>query len=207
MSKNFVLRTRIKSNAKGTVFFRWLGKHGKALNPGQEVEVDGAYPSEVSHKRYKPCCVNDISRGIVDVTIITDLPVSSPADVAPIVDSSATSVEVSTGTADTDTRFGTGTVEDYLPKKVSLPGHDIDFPAGPENTKKMFETDTTLTHGEAAPISKEAQKESTASPTPNPAGEATKAPAKRRPGRRPAKQSTSDAPKKAAPKKTATKGA
>jgi len=216
MSKELTLRTRVKSNANSKLFFHWIGKHGMTLNPGQEVELDGAYPSEVQHKRYKPCCVSDINRGIVDVTIITSLPVETPqvaakkATKAAKTDSSAESVDVTSGSTDTDTRFGTGTVEDYLPKKVALPGHDVDFPAGPGNTKKMFETDTTLTHAEAASISEAAQPvkdADTPSPAEKPAAEAAKAPAKRAPRRRTTKQSTTGASKKAAPKKTAAKDA
>ena len=158
MSKELTLRTRVKSNASSKLFFRWIGKHGMTLNPGQEVELDGAYPSEVQHKRYKPCCASDIKRGIVDVTIITDLPVETPqaaakkAAKAVKTDSSAESVDVTSGITDTDTRFGTGTAEDFLPPKVTLPGHDADFPSAPPQTKRVFETGTTITHEEAADL-------------------------------------------------------
>jgi len=191
-----------------------MGKHGMTLNPGQEVEIDGAYPSEVGNKRYKPCCVSDIKRGIVDVTIITDLPVETPKAAAKKVakaektDSSAESVDVTSGITDTDTRFGTGTAEDFLPPKVTLPGHNADFPSAPPQTKRVFETGTTITHEEAAelrvseaPTTKLAEPATTVAP---PAKEEKK-PTTRRPRTRKAAVDAegNKAPTKLAPAKNA----
>ena len=169
-----ILRSKVKNLTNGPLMLRWLEKGGRHLQAGEEVEVDGAYPTAVVNPRFVSSCLYDIENGRVSVALVTSLPTEKPSKAA-LAETAADTRRLggtsSQGAAPAsvkpakdpakEERWGKGTIEDQKPAPVVLPGHEetlAHVPGTPEHaaaeaaspkTLKIFDEDTTLTDDQA----------------------------------------------------------
>lgn len=130
-----VLKTRIKNTSGHDMLFRWIAPRGQYLAAGEEVIVDGAYPTAVENRRFSSSCVYDIVHGRVSVVLITNLDIApvEEEDIrkavavepkpAPVPPAEAEKTEL-TQQAPVDERWQQGTIEGSKPKPITLPGHE-----------------------------------------------------------------------------------
>lgn len=130
--KTVMLKTSIKNTSGQDMLFRWIAPRGQYLKAGEEIIVDGAYPTAVQNRRFVSSCEYDILNGRVEVQLVTNLQTKCPTehlvkDQVPAVEEKVELQEqkpVTGALGKKDERWQQGTIEGSKPKPITLPGHE-----------------------------------------------------------------------------------
>jgi len=133
------LKTKLKNLTKEPLFLRWVAPRGASLNPGEELVVEGAYPSVIKKGHLVKSCEFDIEHGRIEATIITNIPTGSvpTAAKAAVCKGNCGKATVETSTpfvtpiVDQDEKVHSpdgmvtsGTIESRKPAAITLSGHE-----------------------------------------------------------------------------------
>lgn len=76
-----VLKTQIKNNSNTTRNLRWAGVKGVSIAPNETVMLEGAYPTACRNQACISQFMHEFSSKLIDVVLVTDLPVNTPDNV------------------------------------------------------------------------------------------------------------------------------
>jgi len=130
MLKPIILNTRITSKVDYERRLLWVRNMGIFLKAGESVVVDGAYPTAIESDGLRSSFQNDINHGLIDIELITSLPVVK-VEVAEITEPSAAVripsmpvMKPEDTSKPVDERWAKGTLDTVKPPIAGLPGAD-----------------------------------------------------------------------------------
>jgi len=144
MSKEIILKTRITSRVDYERKLLWA-QPVMFLKPGESVVVEGAYPTVIPGDIMKESFRSDLDLGLVEVELITSLPVQKvevaeiPTFQSNVKFPSVPSVKPVVDAKPVDERWAQGTLDKVKPPTAGLPGADeVKRPEDILQTVSMF---------------------------------------------------------------------